>query len=158
MPTATSSSVKHQDGIYVTGGQWMNTAFASFWISISHVSLLSLHLRLVLFVFPFLFFPVHQSPSILSASWNSSPFPSARLPLRQGRCLVQGVCLINEEAEFCYRGGPGAHGGLNHQHWLCSFDALTKAMITHLVKRGLSACLYLVTPIKIFLPPLSLPF
>lgn len=64
MPTATVSSVKQPDGIYLTAGQWTSRAFASLRISIPCVSFLFL----VLFVSPFLSSPIASTFILYPAS------------------------------------------------------------------------------------------
>lgn len=105
MPAAVASSVKHPYGIYLTAGHWTSG---------------------VLFV-PSDLYPSHSPPALLPScpfclcflpptSTHTTPLrPSVTIadqpPCRQGHSLVQDMCLINEDPDLCYRGGPAAQGG-----------------------------------------------
>ena len=100
MPTAAASSVKHPDGIYLTARQWTSGVslhpfyFPSFTFPSSCLSSLS---------FPFSMLSLHFTPLHSSVTTSDQP------PCRQGHSLVQDVCLINEDPDCYYRGGPLAH-------------------------------------------------
>lgn len=102
MPTAKVSFVKQPDGIYLTAGQWTkiepSPCFESLLLQFALSCLSSL--------------PIHFSPpppahatSLLKSS-PSLHSSSSSAALQAGGVVLCETCLINEDPDLCYRGGP----------------------------------------------------
>lgn len=103
MPTAIVSFVKQPDGIYLTAGQQTKIELSPCFGSPLLVFALSCSSS------PHFFISVHLLQPIRPPSW--SPPPSLRrsswsAALQAGGVVLCETCLINEDPDLCYRGGP----------------------------------------------------